>query len=122
MASMFPYNNYDRALRKIFQPDLVDDFFTTPLATVMSDAAFKMDVEDELNEGRLSISIDKKETEEDKAKNYLHKETHEWSATRGIYLKDASTSGLSARLENGILTVNVPKQDEKANVTKISID
>ena len=143
MASMFPYNNYDRALRKIFQPDLVDDFFTTPLATVMSDAAFKMDVEDtgtayvvtaelpgvsrdeidvELNEGRLSISIDKKETEEDKAKNYLHKETHEWSATRGIYLKDASIAGLSAKLENGILTINVPKVEEKANVTKIAID
>ena len=39
------------------------------------------------------------------------------------------TSGLvpeltaeAARLEGGILTVNVPKQQEKANVTKVSID
>ena len=96
MASMFPYNNYDRALRKIFQPDLVDDFFTTPLATVMSDAAFKMDVEDTGTAYVVTAEL--------------------------LYLKDASTSGLSARLENGILTVNVPKQDEKANVTKISID
>ena len=47
---------------------------------------------------------------------------HVKEATRGVYLKDAATAGLSAKLEGGILTVNVPKQDEKANVTKVSID
>ena len=72
--------------------------------------------------GRLSISVNKQESEEDKSKTYLHKETSSWSATRGIYLKDASTSGLTAKLEGGILTVNVPKQTEKENVTKIQID
>ena len=80
------------------------------------------EIDVELNEGRLSVSVDKKESDEEKGKNYLHKESCEWSATRGVYLKDAATAGLSAKLEGGILTVNVPKQDEKANVTKISID
>ena len=80
------------------------------------------EIDVELNEGRLSISVEKKETDEEKDKNYLHKETREWSATRGVYLKDAAVEGLSAKLENGVLTVNVPKQVEKANVTKISID
>ena len=144
MASMVPYDRYGRAVRRSFPfDDFFDDFFTSPLVSSSSDAAFKMDVEDagdayvvsahlagvsrdeidvELNEGRLSISVDKKETEEDKGKNYLHKETREWSATRGVYLKDAAVEGLSAKLEDGVLTVNVPKQQEKANVTKISID
>ena len=145
MASMIPYgSNYDRALRRAFDP--FGSFFSDPfgtLASVANDGAFKMNVEDagdayvvtaelsgvkrdeidvELNEGRLSISVDKKESEEEKGKNYLHKETSEWSATRGVYLKDAATSGLTARLDGGVLTVNVPKQDEKANVTKGSID
>ena len=75
-----------------------------------------------LTKGRLSISVDKKETEEEKNKNYLHKESHEWKASRGIYLKDAATAGLTAKLNDGILTINVPKQQEKQNVTKISID
>ena len=66
--------------------------------------------------------MDKKESDEQKSKNFLYKETGEWSATRGVYLKDAATAGLSAKFEGGVLTVNVPKQDEKANVTKISID
>ena len=144
MASMVPYDRYGNALRRSFPFEgFFDDFFTSPLVSASSDAAFKMDVVDEdeayvvsaqlagvnrdeidveLNEGRLSISVDKKETEEDKGKNYLHKETREWSATRGVYLKDAATEGLSAKLENGVLTVNVPKQVEKNNVTRISID
>jgi HSP20 family protein len=39
-----------------------------------------------------------------------------------VYLKDAATAGLTAKLEDGVLTVSVPKQAEKANVTKVSID
>lgn len=144
MTNMIPYNRYGHGIRRSFPfDDFFDDFFTSPLVSASSDGAFKMDVEDagesyvvsahlagvnrdeidvELNEGRLSISVDKKETEEDKGKNYLHKETREWSATRGVYLKDAATEGLSAKLEDGVLTVTVPKQVEKANVTKITID
>ena len=138
MASIIPYSNYERALRRQFPFDMFDEFLASPLSAVNSNDAFKMDVEDagekyvisaelagvsrdeidvELNEGRLSISVNKQESEEDKSKTYLHKETSSWSATRGIYLKDASTSGLTAKLE-----VNVPKQTEKENVTKIQID
>lgn len=143
MASMIPYSNYERALRRQFPFDMFDDFFASPLTAVNANDAFKMDVEDagtayvitahlagvkrdeidvELNEGRLSISVNKVESEEEQNKNYLHKETNAWSASRGVYLKDAATEGLSAKLEGGVLTVNVPKQDEKANVTKVSID
>lgn len=140
MASMIPYT---RSLRN-WPFDSIDRFFDEPLATLSSSATgFKMNVEDagdkyvvtaelpgitrdeidvELNEGRLSISVEKKESDEEKGKNYLYKETGEWSATRGVYLKDAVVTGLSAKLEGGILTVNVPKQQEKGNATKITID
>ena len=94
--------------------DIFDDMMDIPRAA-LSSKAFPVDVEDkgdayevkayltgvtkddldvELNEGRLSISVDKKETEEEKNKNYLHKESHEWKASRGIYLKDAATAGV----------------------------
>jgi len=39
-----------------------------------------------------------------------------------VYLKDASSEGLSAKDAAGILTVTVPKIVEKNNVTKIFID
>ena len=143
MASLIPYSNYDRALRRAFPFDMFDELLSSPLVSAASDGAFKMDVEDagtsyvvtaelpgvnkdeidvELNEGRLSISVDKRETEEHKAKNFLHKETHEWSSSRGVYLKDAATAGLTAKLDGGVLTITVPKQEEKVNGTKVTID
>ena len=139
MTTLIPRNRYGRSISR--WP--FDDFFDMPLARVNASDAFNMDVEDagdayvvtaelpgvtrdqidvELNEGRLSISVEKTESEEKKAKNYLYKETGEWSATRGVYLKDAATSGLTAKLEDGMLTINIPKQDAKATVTKVSID
>ena len=143
MASMIPYSNYERALRRQFPFDMFDEFLASPLSAVNSNDAFKMNVEDtgdayvvtaylagvgrddidvELNEGRLSISVEKTESEEEQGKNYLHKETQSWSTSRGVYLKDAATEGLSAKLENGVLSINVPKQTAKVNVTKVSID
>lgn len=140
MASILPYDRYNRLARSVFP---FDDVFGDWLAPVSTPADFKMDVEDagdkyvvsahvpgvkrdqvdvELNEGRLSITVDKKDSDEEKAKNYLQKETGEYTCTRGVFLKDAATTGLSAKLADGILTVNVPKQDQNANVTKVSID
>lgn len=141
MTSMIPYTSLDRALRS-WPFDSMDDFFA-PLAKVAGDYGFKMDVEDagdayvvsaelpgvtkdqvdvELNEGRLSISVDKKESDEKKSRTYLQKETSEWQASRGVYLKDAAREGLSAKLEGGVLTVNVPKQQKQSNVTKVTIE
>jgi len=143
MVGMVPYDRYGRTLSKGFPWDTFDDFFSAPMAALSGSDAFKMDVEDagdtyvisaelpgvkkdeidvELNEGRLSISVDKKESEENKDKNFIHKETHEWKASRGVYLKDAATAGLSASYNNGVLEVKVPKQQEKANACKVTID
>ena len=82
----------------------------------------KENIDVELNEGRLSISVSVEEKEEDKDKNYLQREFTSYSATRGVYLKDASSEGLSAQYADGVLTVSVPKIGEKQNITKIAID
>lgn len=142
MASMVPYRSVFglRPATSLF--DAFDDMMDLASAP-MSTKAFPMDVEDkgdsyevkayltgvskddidvELNEGRLSIAVKVEEKEEDKGKNYLQKEFTSYSATRGVYLKDAACEGLSARYADGVLTVSVPKIVEKRNVTKISID
>ncbi|MDD5800034.1 MAG: Hsp20 family protein [Coriobacteriales bacterium] len=143
MAGMVPYSDYEKALRRAWPFNAFDDFFA-PLATIGSEDAFKMDVEDagdkyvvsaelpgvkkdqidvELNEGNLTVTVDKKESDEQKNKNYLQKETSEWHATRGVYLKDAAKEGLSAKFDNGVLTVNIPKlDDKKSSATKVTIE
>ena len=142
MASMVPYRSVFglRPATSLF--DAFDDMMDLASAP-MSTKAFPMHAEDkgdsyevkayltgatkddidvELNEGRLSIAVKVEEKEEDKGKNYLQKEFTSYSATRGVYLKDAACEGLSARYADGVLTVSVPKIVEKKNVTKISID
>ena len=133
MKNVVPYDRIARNL-STWPFGSFDSFFDAPysaLSSVSSDA-FVMNVEDagqsyvvtaelpgvskenidvELNEGRLSITATRKESEEEKAKNYLHKESSEWQATRGVYLKDAAREGLTAKLDGGILTITVPKQD-----------
>ena len=139
MAGIIPYSD-GRNQRALFPWSIFNDMLPQTLDV---STAFTLDVEDaegtykvtaslpgvskedinvEISEGRLSISVDKKETEEQKSKTYLHKETCEWSATRGVYLKDASCEGLSAKLSDGILTIEVPKVQDTKNVTKIEIE
>lgn len=141
MASMIPYNRYGRLVRHVDPFDLIDEFFNNGNAELPR--TFPLDVEDagdayvvsahipgvtrdevdvELNDGKLCISVDKKESTQDEGKNWIQKETRSYQATRAVFLKDASTSGLSAKLSDGVLSVHVPKQQEKENVTKIAID
>ena len=143
MASMVPYRSVfgvRPSASSLF--DLFDDM--TDLANnSIASKAFPVDVEDkgdgyevkayltgvakddidvELNEGRLSISVKVEEKEEDKDKNFLQREFTAYTATRGVYLKDAASEGLSAKYADGVLTVSVPKYVEKKNVTKVAID
>ena len=122
MASMVPYRSVfgvRPSASSLF--DLFDDM--TDLANnSIASKAFPVDVEDkgdgyevkayltgvakddidvELNEGRLSISVNVVEDEENEGKNFLQKEFSSYSATRGVYLKDASSEGLSAKYADG---------------------
>ena len=137
MASMVPYRSvfgvrpsasslfdlFDDMsdLAKAFPVDVEDKGDGYEVKAYLTGVA-KDDIDVELNEGRLSISVNVEESEENEGKNFLQKEFSSYSATRGVYLKDASSEGLSAKYADGILTVTVPKIVEKKNVTKISIE
>ena len=142
MASMVPYRSVF-GIRPAVPASWLDAFDDMLDLNNAADKAFPIDVEDkgdayevkayftgvkkddidvELNEGRLSISVNVEDKEEDKDKNYLQKEFTSYSATRGVYLKDAASEGLTAKYADGVLTVTVPKFVEKKNVTKVAID
>ena len=138
MSAMVPYGRFN-VLDDLF------DAFTSPRAVAAREtcpAVFQMDVQEnpdgyvveaflpgvsrdeidlELNEGRLNVSVDKKDSEEVAKRTYIHRETGEWRAVRSIFLKDADSTGLTAALKDGVLTVNIPKRTKDAGVTKILI-
>lgn len=82
----------------------------------------KEEVNVELNEGRLNISVKREENINEETKHYIHKERRSSSMSRGIYLADAKSDGVKAKLDNGVLSIIVPKQEKTENMIKIDID
>ena len=42
--------------------------------------------------------------------------------SRSLYLDDAKSDGIKAKLENGVLSINVPKESKPNKSVKIDID
>lgn len=142
MASLIPYTRIPMSTLNDWFGYMNDLMNPETTSRDVAPASFMMDVEErpdgyeiqatlpgvkrdeidvELNEGHLNISVDKKDSEEVAKKNYIHRETSAYRATRSIYLKDADTTGLTAQLKDGVLTICVPKRRENSNVQKIEI-
>ena len=69
----------------------------------------KENVEVELNEGYLTINAHTKDEKED---TFLRKERFVGSCRRSFYVgEDVSEDDISAKFENGILKINVPKKE-----------
>lgn len=148
MASLIPFNKKN-SLRPSdgFEDfyNMLDDFFTSPLSknrNLMNDS-FKMDIKDKedkyvveadlpgvnkeevdisLNEGRLTISIEREEKQEQEEKEYIHRERRYSSMTRSVYLGDIQEEGISAKLEEGVLCIEIPKGKEEEKTKKIPIE
>lgn len=76
----------------------------------------------ELNDGRLTISIEREESEERQEKKYLHRERRYSSMSRSIYLGNAKDEDITAKLEDGVLCIIVPKKEEIDKTKTIPIE
>jgi len=83
----------------------------------------KEDISIDFQEGRLTISGERKfEKQEGDGRRYQMLETQYGSFTRSFYLPDnVNPDQIKARLEDGILTVNVPKDEQKTMKRQITI-
>lgn len=81
----------------------------------------KKDIGLTLDDGYLTISA-KQECSESKDKNnYLRRERCIGSCKRSFYVGDISREDVDARLENGILSISIPKLKAKPNTASIEI-
>ncbi|MBR5388199.1 MAG: Hsp20 family protein [Clostridia bacterium] len=72
----------------------------------------KKDIRLTLKNGYLTVQADRNEKEEDKH-NYLRRESS-YSCSRSYYVGDAvKEEDVKAKYENGILSLAIPKKDEK---------
>jgi HSP20 family protein len=148
MAGLIPFNKNLPSFRpKGFEDfyNMLDDFFSdswSPRRSLTGDT-FKIDVQEddgeylidaelpgvkkeeislELNDGRLSIGVQKEENVTDKQKNYIHKERRFSSMQRSVYLADARAEGIKAKLEDGVLRIMIPKETKADNTRRIEIE
>ena len=79
---------------------------TTDLPRIKKD-----EVHIDVGDNHIEISAEHKESEEEKKKKYLRKEQKEIFVNRRMSLPEkVKSSEVKANLENGVLTVNLPKQ------------
>ena len=78
---------------------------------------FKKDeIKLELNDGYLTISAEKglDKDEKDKENRYIRRERYAGSMSRSFYVGESLTEqDIHAKYENGILALDVPKEDKK---------
>ena len=148
MASLIPFNKKSNRLMGPGFGDfygMLDDFFSDdfmPKRSLVRDT-FKVDVVEKENEyvieadipgvqkeeisldihdGQMRISIEREEKVDEENKNYIHKERRYCSMSRGIYLGDASPEDIKAKLDNGVLTITVPKAKKQEVKSRIEIE
>ena len=148
MAGLVPFNKkHSNDLITGFDDfgNMFDDFFadTWPFRRNFFSNTFKVDVQEkdsnylveaelpgvkkgdvsiDFDEGRLKISVRQCEDVDEKKKNYIHKERRCSSIARSIYLEDAKAEGITAKLDEGVLSVTVPKQQKPDTSKRIEIE
>lgn len=148
MAGLIPFNRKRNDLMNIGFDDfsnMLDDFFTGswPIQRSLAGDTFKIDIQDNdteytieaelpgvkkedveitLNDGRLNISVKKEEVSENKSKKYIHRERKYAQMSRSILLADADDEDIKAKLEEGVLTIQVPKKQHEDTSKRIMIE
>lgn len=148
MNKLVPFNMKNSIVRSGGFEDfynMLDDFFNEPISTTRSlrNDTFKLDIKEkedeyvieaelpgvkkeeinlELTDGKLVISIERQEEQEKEEKNYIHRERRFSSMTRSIYLREAKEEEINAKLEEGVLCIKIPKKENIDKTKKIPIE
>jgi HSP20 family protein len=69
----------------------------------------KEDIGISIDEDRLTIRASSREETEEKKENYLRRERRSESMTRSFYIQNVDADHITANMNDGILTVNLPK-------------
>ena len=150
MAGLVPFNRRSNYLARPgagFEDfyNTLDDFFSDNWMSgrnLLKDT-FKIDIEEAGNEyiiqaelpgtqkeeidlnvenEDLCISVNRTEAADSEEKNYIHRERRATSMSRRVRLANANLGAIKAKLDNGILSITIPKKEKLNDTFKIEID
>ncbi|MDR0248438.1 MAG: Hsp20/alpha crystallin family protein [Oscillospiraceae bacterium] len=81
----------------------------------------KEQIELSAEEDSLCISVTREENNNSEGRNFIHRERRVNSMSRRVRLANTRFDGIKAKLEDGVLSVTVPKVDKASLVKKINI-
>lgn len=82
----------------------------------------KEDINIESKNGYLTITAEKNDNHEEDNKKYFFQERRYGKVERSFYLGELKTDDITAKFENGILKIKIPKIEEPENKTIIEIE
>lgn len=82
----------------------------------------KDEIKIDIHDQRLTISVKREESTQQEKENYIHKERRYCSMQRTLYLEDASSENVKARLDSGVLEITVPKEQHVEKRKEIVIE
>ena len=152
MAALVPFNRRGNNLTRTgsgigFENfyNMLDDFFGdghSPNRSLLKDT-FKIDIEEAekeyfieaelpgikkeeidlgVEDDNLCITVNRQEEANKDGRNIIHRERRATSMSRRIRLAEANLAEIKAKLEEGVLTVTIPKQEKASTSRKIEIE
>lgn len=145
MASLIPYNHRRNSLIPRNPFNMMDDFFSDawPFGRTLVNDTFKVDVQESesaytieaempgirkeeislsLEEGRLTIGVERNEDVRKDNDGYIHRERQYSSMQRSLYMAEVGEEGAEANLNEGVLKIVVPKKAKLKAEKKIEIN
>ena len=113
----FPFKKNFREIEKMMKTDVKETENNYEIEVDLP-GFDKKDVSISLNDGYLTISAKKENATNENEHKYIRRERYYGSCQRSFYVGDIDENEINARLENGILTINVPKEVAKINRPK----
>ncbi len=83
--------------------------------------AKKEDIKLDLRDDRLTISVETSEEKNEEKNNYIRRERRYGSSSRSFYVQNVKHEDVTAKYENGVLTVVLPKSEGKKTNNRIEI-
>ncbi|HEY8390468.1 MAG TPA: Hsp20/alpha crystallin family protein [Clostridia bacterium] len=142
MSGFLPWDKNQKRWGMISPFDWADEFFEDFMPAFKKFDSFKIDVKENekeymveaelpgikkedvnvsLVDGNLTIAVKNSKQTEEKKENYIYKERGFSTMQRSVYLCNATNEGASAKFEDGILTLKIPKDDSQ-KIYKIDIN
>lgn len=122
MNELFPFFGYRRSRTPNYMRTDIKENEHEYLMEVELPGLDKKDIELNVKDGYLNISVQKNEKEQDGKERYIRRE-RSFSCSRSYYVGDIRKEEIKAKYENGILRVSIPKEQPKEPASdKIEIE